>query len=439
MPSSDDIKDGRMFLMLGKCQDRFKDIPDASIDLFVVGLPYGSTDKEWDVIIPPAEFWSEIKRCRKPGAPICFLCNAQLMAMLMESNKEEFRDLIVWAKPEAADPANKTRFRKACEYVVIFCDQKYKCWNPVESTGSRYTEHDDPEQPVGASIGGVTMHSKHRECPPAHVAADGSVHRLPVTKIGCERCGAAPSAPCTNDKGKETTNAHAERIRTYLAGEVRCDVCDIDVTDEDVVGVRYPTNMRYFPQDKTALAESKHDTPNPVSVAAYLIDCLSYPGDTVCDFTMGGGSTGVAAVNMERFFIGIEMLYEFFYHAAHRIQNTAFGSNKEYEKARKLTNNCSQPRELLEDAGRWKKRAEKHEKELCEWRELADKAILATLKAHPEGLTHAQARDFSGLGSLTEKTLNRLEKSGAVVKNGRLWVAAPETVEAKADAAAAGD
>jgi DNA modification methylase len=430
-----------MWLMLGRCQDRFKDIPDASIDLFVIGLPYGSTEQDWDVIIPPAEFWAEVKRCRKPGAPICFLCNAQLMASLIESNQEEFKDFIVWAKPQAADPANKTRFRKACEYVVIFCDQKYKCWNPVESTGDRYTEHDDPTKPTGVSVSGTGMHSKHRECPPAHVAVDGSVHRLPVFKVACDRCGAVPGACCTSEKGKETTNAHSERIKTYLAGEVRCDVCDVDVTDDDIVGIRYPTNIRYFPQDNTPLEESKHDTPNPVTLAAYLIDCLSKPGDTVCDFTMGGGTTGVAAVNMGRYFVGMEMEYKFFYHAALRIQGTALGSNKEYEQARKLTNNFSQPRELLEDAERWEKRAKKHEKELYAWRELADKVVLAVLKANPAGLTTAQVQVFSGLGALAEKTLNRLEKAGIVVKTkGRpvIWTAvADQTL--LASAAAVGD
>src|SRR5271157_5521631 len=103
-----------MWLMLGRCQDRLKDIPDASVDLFVVGLPYESTDQDWDKLIPPKEFWAEVKRARKPGAPVCFLCNPQLMAMLIESNPKEYKNVIVWAKPEAVDPANKTSFRKAC-------------------------------------------------------------------------------------------------------------------------------------------------------------------------------------------------------------------------------------------------------------------------------------------------------------------------------------
>jgi hypothetical protein len=262
-----------------------------------------------------------------------------------------------------------------------------------------------------------------------------------VLKVGCGRCGAASGAACTNDNGKEATNAHAERIRAYLAGGARCDVCNMGVPDEHIVGVRYPTNVRYFPQDKAALAESKHPTPNPVCIAAYLIDNLSKPGDTVCDFTMGGGSTGVAAVNMGRYFVGIEMLYQYFYHAAHRIQNTALGSNKEYERARKLTNNFSQPRQLLEETEKWKRMAKKHDRELREWRELADKTMLAVLRGRPEGLTSSQARELSGLGTLAGKVLGRLEKSGAVARKqaakGRpaIWTAG----QGLAAAAAAGE
>ena len=440
MAPNDDIKDSRMWLLLGRCQDRLKDIPDASVDLFVVGLPYESTNQDWDKLIPPKEFWTEVKRIRKPGAPICFLCNAELQASLIESNKKEFVELIPLPKPEAVDPATKNRHRKACEFVVIFCDQKFKHWNPVESTGPRYTEVSYPNKPLGVSIGGKKMHSKHRECPPCHVAADGSVHRLPVLNIACKRCGAAPGACCIKENGKEKATC-ATRIRAYLAMGARCDVCAIDVADEDVKGIRYPTNVRYFPQDKAALGESKHDTPNPVAIAAYLIDSMSKPGDTVLDFTMGGGSTGVAAVNMGRYFIGIEMKWEFLYHAAHRIQNTALGSNKEYEKARKLTNNCSQPRELLEDVKLWQRRTKRSQKELRQWRELADKAMLAVLAANSEGLTGKQARELSGLGTLAARTLERLEKSGAITKSqaekGKVWFWRLKSA-AKTFAAAAG-
>lgn len=51
----------------------------------------------------------------------------------------------------------------------------------------------------------------------------------------------------------------------------------------------------------------KHPTAKPVEVLEYLIEHYTNEGDTILDFTMGSGSTGVACKNMNRNFIGIEI------------------------------------------------------------------------------------------------------------------------------------
>ena len=51
----------------------------------------------------------------------------------------------------------------------------------------------------------------------------------------------------------------------------------------------------------------------------YLIKTYTNPLETVLDFTMGSGSTGVAAVNTGRKFIGIEMDDKYFEIAEQRI------------------------------------------------------------------------------------------------------------------------
>jgi site-specific DNA-methyltransferase (adenine-specific) len=50
-----------------------------------------------------------------------------------------------------------------------------------------------------------------------------------------------------------------------------------------------------------------HPTQKPVALLEDLIQTYSNEGDTVLDFTMGSGSTGVACVNTNRNFIGIEL------------------------------------------------------------------------------------------------------------------------------------
>lgn len=64
-----------------------------------------------------------------------------------------------------------------------------------------------------------------------------------------------------------------------------------------------------------------HPTQKPVKLLEYLIMTYSKEGDTVLDFTMGSGSTGVAAKNTGRNFIGIELNEEYFEIAKRRINN----------------------------------------------------------------------------------------------------------------------
>ena len=63
-----------------------------------------------------------------------------------------------------------------------------------------------------------------------------------------------------------------------------------------------------------------HPTQKPVALMEYLIKTYTNPGETVLDFTMGSGTTGVAAANTARRFIGIEIDADYFTAASARIQ-----------------------------------------------------------------------------------------------------------------------
>ena len=100
-------------------------------------------------------------------------------------------------------------------------------------------------------------------------------------------------------------------------------------TDEDVYssfeqvevkseGFRYPRSVQYF---KTAENEgSFHKTQKPVALLEYLINTYSNEGDTVLDFTFGSCSTGVAALNTNRKFIGVEAEEKYFDIGASRME-----------------------------------------------------------------------------------------------------------------------
>ena len=62
-----------------------------------------------------------------------------------------------------------------------------------------------------------------------------------------------------------------------------------------------------------------HPTQKPVSLLSYLIRTYTDKNDSVLDFTMGSGSTGVACIKNKRNFIGIEKSSEYFTKAKFRI------------------------------------------------------------------------------------------------------------------------
>ena len=61
-----------------------------------------------------------------------------------------------------------------------------------------------------------------------------------------------------------------------------------------------------------------HPTQKPVELMAWLIKTYSNPNDVVLDCCMGSGTTGVAAVQTGRNFIGIEIEGKYFHSAAER-------------------------------------------------------------------------------------------------------------------------
>lgn len=84
---------------------------------------------------------------------------------------------------------------------------------------------------------------------------------------------------------------------------------------------KYPTTCITFQKDHAS--NTVHPTQKPVALMEYLIQTYSRSGETVLDFTMGSGTTGVAAMNTGRDFIGIEREPEYFEIAKKRIEEAA--------------------------------------------------------------------------------------------------------------------
>lgn len=83
----------------------------------------------------------------------------------------------------------------------------------------------------------------------------------------------------------------------------------------------YEQTVTGYPTSILPIAKEKglHPTQKPVALMEYLIRTYTNEGETVLDFTMGSGTTGVACVNTSRKFIGIERDDKYFEIAQQRI------------------------------------------------------------------------------------------------------------------------
>ena len=81
----------------------------------------------------------------------------------------------------------------------------------------------------------------------------------------------------------------------------------------------FPKSIQRFPKDNGG--KGTHPTQKPVALIEYLIKTYTLENETVLDFTMGSGSTGVACANTNRNFIGIEKDDKYFEIATNRIDN----------------------------------------------------------------------------------------------------------------------
>lgn len=114
----------------------------------------------------------------------------------------------------------------------------------------------------------------------------------------------------------------AGRIRESNA-VIRTKVATTEIKND---GYRYPNNILHFQRDR----EKLHPTQKPVKLLEYLIKTYTNEGMVVLDNTMGSGSTGVACINTNRDFIGIEKDKEIYAVAEKRIKGAVEMAGGQY-------------------------------------------------------------------------------------------------------------
>ena len=107
-------------------------LPDASVDMILCDLPYGTTQAKWDCNIPLADLWEAYHRLCKPGAAMIFTAVQPFTSILTCSNLREYKHNWVWKKNKPTNFANATHspMRELEDVLVFRRNGRGGCYNP---------------------------------------------------------------------------------------------------------------------------------------------------------------------------------------------------------------------------------------------------------------------------------------------------------------------
>ena len=250
-------------------------LEEGSVDLILTDPPYGTTACKWDSVIPFEPMWKELKRIIKDNSCISLFGSEPFSSYLRTSNIEWFKYDWIWEKQKASN----------------FMGFKYSPlkYHEIISIFSKNTHNYYPQRYKVLELEDVLKLNKKQ------------IKNL-FEKKEYDRYGKVDRRKTVNDPITNKDHVGNKLIRTRYIDD----------------GYRSPKSVLKINKESQT---NVHPTQKPVALLEYLIKTYTNENDTVLDFTMGSGSTGVAAKNLNREFIGIELDKTYFDIALTRINN----------------------------------------------------------------------------------------------------------------------
>lgn len=293
-------------LLKGDCLIESDKIESGSVDLILTDLPYGTVkdlykNTSWDVVIETEKVYKLANRILRKNGKMVLFCQEPFTSELKNKalSNVSFNQRLIWEKDSSG---NMLFAKKACvnfyEDILVF-------------SKNHETEAIHPLRPYFKKVMYfIGLNLKQINGKLGHRRAEHTFY-IDSTQYGL----------CTEKTYLELIEVfNIDRLNGFK------EFAELKKVDTEYKikygstfnlweGNKYKSNILKYKKDYTG----HHPTQKPVLLLEDLIKTFSNEGDTVVDLTMGSGSTGVACVNTNRNFIGIEMDDKYFEIAEERI------------------------------------------------------------------------------------------------------------------------
>lgn len=222
----------------------------------------GTTKCKWDIVIPFEDMWLRLNKLTKLNGAMLLFGNEPFSSQLRCSNIKNYK------------------------YDWV--------WNKVVSNGHLVAKYRPMQQTENISV----FYRKKCTYNPQMREITEEEYKKKISKI----------------PKKKTCQGSSELIPPHK---------ELSVEDRNLENYKYyyPNNILIYNRSSKECNNVKrvHPTQKPIDLLEYLIKTYTNEGDLVLDFTMGSGSTGVACLNLNRKFIGIELEEKYFNISINRI------------------------------------------------------------------------------------------------------------------------
>ena len=310
-------------LRQGDCLELMKDIPDGSVDLVLTDPPYGimkgapisgwkarNDCAEWDTTLDTEKMFAEISRVLRRNGKAVLFCQEPYTSHLITNVPPSmlFCYRGIWLKNcSGNNMMAKNAMTSWLEDFCVFVNKRTH--GGLHSLTSKIT---DLVMDIGVEKFAEIMmgEGRYKNLSSAKIATRKKIH--------CDGRNDYDSNPFDEPMYRYL---QTQIEMPYTFDEYFAIVAEYKEKTKSVFnlwqGGKSKSNVLEYKKDN----DGYHPTQKPVALLEDLIQTYSNEGNTVLDFTMGSGSTGVACVNTNRNFIGIELDENYFNIAKERIDN----------------------------------------------------------------------------------------------------------------------